>query len=296
LRAHVLPAWGDYRLADVTHADVATWVAQLRIHGSAPGTVRQAHRVFSLPLDLAVRDGRIPRNAAERVPLPRIVRGKPRFLTRTEVEGLADAAGDDGDVIRLLAYTGLRFGELAALRVRRVDFLRLRLTVAGSATEVGGKLLFGTPKTHQQRSVPLAAVLVEALARRCEGKQPDDLLVTTAAGTALRLRNWRRVVGDPAVRAAGLSDVTPHDLRHTAASLEVASGANVKSVQRMLGHASEAMTLDVYSGLFDDDLTALADRMDAADRAAEEARVGAVWARLPIERSERATYRSSRWT
>ena len=61
-----------------------------------------------------------------------------------------------------------------------------------------------------------------------------------------------------------LADVTPHDLRHTAASLAVASGATVKSVQRMLGHASAAMTLDVYSGLFDDDLTALADRMDAA--------------------------------
>lgn len=139
---------------------------------------------------------------------PRIVRGEPRFLTRTEVEGLADAAGDDGDVIRLLAYTGLRFRELAALRVRRVDFLRLRLTVSESATEVGGKLVFGKPKTHQQRSVPLPAVLVEALARRYEVKPPDDLLVTTAAGTALRLRNWRRVVWDPAVRAAGLSDVT----------------------------------------------------------------------------------------
>ena len=172
LRAPVLPAWGDYRLADVNHADVATWVARVRTQGSAPGTVRQAHRVFSLLLELAVRDGRIPRNPAERVPLPRIVRGEPRFLTRTEVEGLADAAGDDGDVIRLLAYTGLRFGELAALRVRRVDFLRLRLTVAESATEVGGRLVFGTPKTHQQRSVPLPATLVESLPAGAKGSSP----------------------------------------------------------------------------------------------------------------------------
>ena len=67
------------------------------------------------------------------------------------------------------------------------------------------------------------------------------------------------MVFDPAVRAAGLTDVTPHDLRHTAASLAVASGATVKSVQRMLGHASAAMTLDVYAGLFGDDLDALAD-------------------------------------
>jgi integrase len=283
LRTHVLPSWGRHRLADVTHANVAVWVAGLLTQGSAPGTVRQAHRVFSLLLGLAVRDGRIPRNPAERVPLPRVTRQEPRFLTHDEVERLADAAGEDGDVIRLLAYTGLRFGEMAALRVRRVDFLRRRLIIAEAVTEVGGRLEFGTPKTHQQRTVPLPATLAESLARHCEGKQGDDLLMTTASGTVLRLRNWRRAVFDPAVRTAELSDVTPHDLRHTAASLAVASGATVKSVQRMLGHASAAMTLDVYSGLFDDDLTALADRMDAAARAAADARVGAVWARPPTE-------------
>ena len=57
--------------------------------------------------------------------------------------------------------------------------------------------------------------------------------------------------------------VRAHDLRHTAASLAVSAGANVKAVQRMLGHASAAMTLDVYSGLFDDDLDGVADRMDS---------------------------------
>jgi integrase len=78
------------------------------------------------------------------------------------------------------------------------------------------------------------------------------------------LRNWRRRVFDPALQRAGLGDLTPHELRHTAASLAVAAGANVKAVQRMLGHASAAMTLDVYSGLFDDDLDAVADRLDEA--------------------------------
>jgi integrase len=76
-------------------------------------------------------------------------RSEPRFLTRDQVERLACAAGEYGDVVRLLAYTGLRFGEMAGLRVRRVDFLRKRLTVAESATEVGGTVLYGTPKTYQ---------------------------------------------------------------------------------------------------------------------------------------------------
>jgi hypothetical protein len=88
LRAHKLPAWGNHRLADVTHSDVATWVAQLRQRGSAPGTVRHAHRVFSLLLDLAVRDGRIPRNPAQRVPLPRIVRDEPASSPGTRSRSL----------------------------------------------------------------------------------------------------------------------------------------------------------------------------------------------------------------
>ena len=84
------------------------------------------------------------------------------------------------------------------------------------------------------------------------------------------------------MHAAGLTDVTPHDLRHTAASLAVASGATVKAVQRMLGHASAAMTLDVYSGLFDDDLSDPAARMDAAAREAASARVGAAIVRTGV--------------
>jgi integrase len=92
----------------------------------------------------------------------------------------------------------------------------------------------------------------------------------------LRSGNFRRRVFDPAVRAAGLEDLSPHDRRHTAASLLVASGANVKAVQRMLGHASAAMTLTVYSGLFDDDVGGLADHMNAAhDAHAASRSVGA---------------------
>ena len=81
-------------------------------------------------------------------------------------------------------------------------------------------------------------------------------------GGVLRLRNWRREVFDPAARAAELDGITPHDLRHTAASLAIAAGANIKAVQRMLGHKSAAMTLDVYSGLFEDDLDRVAQRLN----------------------------------
>jgi integrase len=95
------------------------------------------------------------------------------------------------------------------------------------------------------------------------GKGADDLVFTTWRGKPLRNLNWRRDVFDKTAIDAGLESLTPHELRHTAASLAVSAGANVKAVQKMLGHSSAAMTLDVYSGLFDDDLDGVADRMDA---------------------------------
>ena len=166
--------------------------------------------------------------------------------------------------MRVLAYTGLRWGEAAALKVHRVDLARRRLDIAESVTEVRGVLTWGTPKDHQRRVVPLPGSLVPALSEQIRGKARDALVFPAPEGGVLRNGNFRRRFFDPAVQAAGLSGITPHDLRHTAASLAIAAGANVKAVQRMLGHASAAMTLDVYAGLFGDDLASVADRLDEA--------------------------------
>jgi len=106
--------------------------------------------------------------------------------------------------------------------------------------------------------------LVDGFAEQVAGKAPTDLVFCSPAGGVLRVGNFRRRCFDRAARAVGLDGLTPHELRHTAASLAIASGASVKSVQRMLGHASAAMTLDVYSGLFDDDLGAAAERLHDA--------------------------------
>jgi integrase len=103
--------------------------------------------------------------------------------------------------------------------------------------------------------------------RRCGGlgsKKPEDVLFSSPNGEPIRLANWRQRVWDPAVAAAGLTGLTPHDLRHTAASLAIASGASVKHIQRMLGHKDAAMTLNVYASLFEDDLDYVSDRLDAA--------------------------------
>ena len=106
------------------------------------------------------------------------------------------------------------------------------------------------------------------------GKAPDELAFTSPRGAVLRVRDARRAWFDRAVESSGVpAGFHPHELRHTAASLAVSAGANVKAVSRMLGHARASMTLDVYADLFDDDLEAVADRLDELARTAGRGQV-----------------------
>jgi integrase len=157
---------------------------------------------------------------------------------------------------------------MAALRVQDFDVLRRRVNVSRSVTESGG-LVWSTPKTWERRSVPFPAVLCDELAALLIGKAREDLVFTDRRGGVLRNSNWRARVFRPAVAKCQEADetfptITPHDLRHTAASLAVSVNANVKAVQRMLGHAKASMTLDFYADLFDEDLDEVADRLNAA--------------------------------
>jgi integrase len=206
-------------------------------------------------LGAAVRDRRLMANPAPGMNLPPLGTKRRRYLSAAPVEALADAAGHGRVAVLVLSYCGLRWSELAALRVRRFDLLRRRLMVEEAVTEIDGStIVWGTPKTHSRRSVPLPRFLVDELARTVVNRPGDELAFPSPQGAVLRNRNARYAWFDDAARAAGLAGLTPHELRHTAAPLAVSAGANVKAVQRMLGHASAAMTLDRYADLFDDDL------------------------------------------
>ncbi|HEY2176010.1 MAG TPA: tyrosine-type recombinase/integrase [Mycobacteriales bacterium] len=264
LRARVLPRWADVPLRSIGHADVVAWQADLR-RDVGDSMTRQAVDILGQCLALAVRDGRLVRSVAEGVKRPKPARGRQRFLTHAEVSKLAaECPGQYGLLVRLLAYTGLRFGEAAGLRVRNVGIERGRLEIVDNLTEAAGLLHEGSPKSHKSRSVPVPRFLRGALADQLAGKTPDDRVFSASRGGPLRNSNFRHYVFDGAVRRAGLGPLTPHDLRDTAASLAVSAGANVKTVQRMLGHASAAMTLDIYAGLFDDDLDAVGERLSLA--------------------------------
>jgi integrase len=268
LREHILPMWSATQLADVSHADVQAWITGLSTQRS-PATVRKVHRVLSLLLKTAVQDGRLSRNPADDINLPRITHSERRYLSHDEVRLLADACAPHQLVVLFLAYTGVRFGEMAALRVGRLDLLRRRAIICESVTQVRGVQTWGTPKGHERREVPIPRFLVDALGAHVAGKARDELVFTGEKGGALRAQVFQRSVLTKAAQELDLSGLHPHELRHTAASLAIASGATVKVVQQMLGHKSATMTLDLYGHLYADQLDDVADRLhEAAVRAA----------------------------
>jgi integrase len=151
---------------------------------------------------------------------------------------------------------------MRALRVRRIDLLRARIEVAESMPDQTTEPEL--PKNHKRRTVPIPRFIVDELAPFLASKSPSDLVFTNSAGGVLDNTNFRRNVYSPAVRSVGLDPLTVHDLRHTTASLAVSAGANVKAVQRLLGHESAAVTLNIYAALFDDDLDRVAVRLNDA--------------------------------
>jgi integrase len=130
------------------------------------------------------RSRRLASNPAEGVTLPRVTPAEKRYLRAEQVAALADAAGPGRLIVLVLAYTGLRWGELAALRVSSVDLMRRRLHIAESMTELSdGRLDWGLPKSHERRWVPVPRFLVDELAEHITGKAPDDLVCTLSRET-----------------------------------------------------------------------------------------------------------------
>lgn len=265
-RVHVQPRWGRGQIGAVRYSDVRSWVTTLAGKRGAT-TVIRAYGILSSILDIAVRDRRIPENPARGIRLPKKRAKRRVYLTHTQVDLLAGQSLHP-EVIYFLAYTGLRWGEATGLRVRDVDISRGRVQVQENAVMVNGTIHTGTPKSHVTRSVPYPEFIEPMLHAKMIGKSHSDLLLGDGASHML-LPNSQDGWFAGAVRRAGAIDptfphVTPHDLRHTAASLAISAGANVKAVQRMLGHASAAMTLDTYADLFDDDLDLVAHALSRA--------------------------------
>jgi len=173
---------------------------------------------------------------------------------------------DYGLLVRFAAFTGLRAGEITALRMERVNLLRRWVEVAESASEVHGELLYGPPKTYARRRVELPASLAGELSEH-SARGPQDgrsFAFTAPEGGPLRYMNFYRRHYKPAVARAGLDPRTRfHDLRHTAAAMMIAEGAHLLVVKERLGHSSIAVTADRYGHLYPSLEAALTGQLEA---------------------------------
>ncbi|NLA55339.1 MAG: site-specific integrase [Corynebacterium humireducens] len=290
-RRDVAPVWASRKAASIRKTHVSQWVADMVTAGAGASRVGQAVEVLRQVLGHGVDSRVLVSNPAAGVKLPKAQPARRVYLTVSQVEAVAGAVEDNagtwaGTLVRVAAYTGLRWGELTGLRVEDVDLVRRRLHVRQAVSAVGGRLVIGTPKTHEQRSVPLPASLDDEVGALVSGRGLGVLVFGTARGTPWSASNFRQRVWVPSLEdvAGAVPDgLRFHDLRHTAASLAISAGANVKAVQAMLGHASAVMTLDTYADLFPDDLDAVAaavDEMIVKARNVELVELWQWWARL----------------
>ena len=268
LHNHVLPAFGGRAVASLDTLAVRSWLAGLVSGGLSPSRAKHAYYVLYAVLEAAIQAGALVRNPAAGVRPPRSHSREMHFLSAAEVERLAEAIVPPyGVLVRFAAYTGLRAGEIAALRVKRLDLLRGTVRVVEAASEVGGRLITGPTKTHAERTVRLPRFLRDELAAYLASppRDRDAFVFTAPKGGPLRHHNFYQRQFCPALVRAGLpAQIRFHDLRHTCASLLIAQGAHPKAIQAHLGHSSIQVTMDRYGHLFPDALEHLADRLDAA--------------------------------
>ena len=267
LRCHVLPLLGNAKVGTLDRAAIRRFTNDLSEGGAGPAVVQVAVQVTRHVLNTAIEGGALRANPAQALRLPRSTRAEMLFLRPEQVAALADAIRPEvyATLIRFAAYTGLRAGEIGALRVGRLDLLRGTVEVVESLADLAGHLTFGATKTYARRHVPLPPFLRDELGRYLGGRPhaPDDLVFTASRGGPLRHGLFYKRAFKPAVVAAGLPEALRfHDLRHTYAAFCIASTADPYAVMRRMGHSSITVTYDTYGHLFPERDAEITDRLE----------------------------------
>ncbi len=249
LRTHLLPRFGDKHLCDIRRSDVQRFALEKLQRGYSWEHANKLRHLMSKVLGTAQSWGYLSENAARGVKMPERTLKRPHtFLTVEEVRRLLSVLPEPVRTIVLLAtLTGLRIGEILALRWGRVDLVAGTLQVK----ETCWRGHFGTPKTQaSRREVPLAPIVVQALvAHRSHSlnHSPDALVFSTRKGTPLNSDNMRKRELASACERVGLKRIDWHTLRHTHSTLLHAQGTPLKVSQAQLGHSRLATTLEVYT-------------------------------------------------
>jgi integrase len=284
LDRYILPALGSKRIGRVKPPVLRAFLAGLPTKLS-PTTRRNIFRTLTPILNQALADGLIQSNPAKLVKLPKAKAtekpSKSSMPTAEQVTALAELMEPEyRSLVYFAAYTGMRAGEIVALRVRNLDLMRGRVTVEESVTAVatkftgGTRLVTGTPKSGASRSFAIPRFLVEMVMEQVAGKGTEDFVFPAPSGGVLRHSWFFERHYRPAVDRLIAEGTWPrtarrfHDLRHTCASLLIAQGVHPKAIQERLGHSSIMVTMDIYGHLYDDHEDAMmAGLQDAHEKA-----------------------------
>jgi integrase len=282
LDKHFLPFFGDRPMARILPSNIQEWVTMATAQGLAPRSVRKYHVMLHSIFRRAVRDQLILTNPCEHTELPKVVLRRSRTLTPEEFDQLIRAIPERHQLmVETAIETGMRWGELIALRPRHIDFLRRQLTVEETIVEVSKRhsptgermIVKPYPKDNEARTFGVREQWLDAIAehisRQAIGR--DQLLFATEAGTPISRNTFRTRVWLPTVKTSGLDfNVRMHDLRHAHASWLLAGGADLKGVMERMGHAQIQTTQKYLHALPDTDkknldaFTRVADRRSGA--------------------------------
>jgi integrase len=262
-----LALFDGWQLETIRAADVEDHV--FAVARQAPRSAELMLDTLKMILRSAKERGQTIDEAILRVRPPRREHTEMRFLGWSEVERLAyETVGAYGNLVRFACLTGLRQGELFALRDRALDLARRSIVVEAGARE--GKLV-PTKTAAGRRQVRLSGEALRILREQLLARSPNDLglVFPTPNGSVWRKDNFMARVFRPAVRRAHLEPLRFHDLRHTYAALMVAAGAHPKLLQAQLGHTSINVTLNTYGHLFPDAFADVGEALDLLVRAAD---------------------------
>lgn len=263
LSKHLMPRFGEKAVADVTRQEIQAYVAHLAQAGYAPKSIDHMHDVLSAVLRTAVKWGHLPENPARGVDLPTLKTVKAKWaLTVTQGAALLNAMPPLArTMVGLALMTGLRRGEVFALRWKSVNLAEGHLTVDEAVYEGA----FGTPKTSAGvRRVPLSEATVTLLTEwkdRAKNTQADALVLATWSGKPISPNNVLRRWVFPVCGRLNLPNATWLTFRRTYASWAHDKGVPGKVVAQLMGHTNADVTLNVYTQVLDASLRTAVDRI-----------------------------------
>ena len=254
LESYILPELGKYQLEDLSAQTLQEFTVRLADSGLAPNTVNSVISTLKLSLRKAVLLGVAKCQFTDAIARPKTREKKVECLTKREqrkIERLIDeSARDNLYGIVLSLYTGLRLGELLALKWQDVDFAKSRITVSKSCRDMwdekGHRKIIETTKTQaSERIIPLPKQLLPKL-KEMKKKANGDFVISGRSQYGAQVRSYQRTFE----RILGRLNITHkgfHTLRHTFATRALEVGMDVKTLSEIMGHSDPTVTLKRYA-------------------------------------------------